>query len=111
MTHQVPTAMQDCINACLECYKVCLGTAMNHCLEAGGEHVAPPHFRLMMACAEVCRASASVMLLNAPQHRHTCRACAEICEECARDCERLSGMEDCVEACRDCAEQCRRMAA
>lgn len=111
MAQHASDAMQDCIEACLNCYRTCLGMAMNHCLETGGEHVAPPHFRLMMACAEICRTSAHLMLMNAEQHRHTCRACAEICEECARDCERLGGMEDCVKACRDCAAKCRAMAA
>ncbi len=32
--------MQACIDECLRCYRICLGTAMTHCLEAGGEHVA-----------------------------------------------------------------------
>lgn len=111
MAHHPDTAMQACIDACLRCYSTCLGMAMNHCLEQGGEHVAPPHFRLMMACAEICRTSAHFMLINTPHHRHTCRECAEICEECARDCERLDGMEECVRACRACAEECRKMAA
>ncbi|KQW18131.1 ferredoxin [Afipia sp. Root123D2] len=103
--------MQKCIDACLDCYKTCLGMAMNHCLEAGGEHVAPPHFRLMMACAEMCRTSAHFMLISSPHHKQTCRECAEICTECAKDCERLDGMEDCVAACRACADSCSAMAA
>jgi hypothetical protein len=78
---------------------------MNHCLETGGEHVAPPHFRLMMAC-ERCRTSAHFMLISSPHHKHTCREGAEICTECAKDCERLDWMEDCVAACRACAESC-----
>lgn len=103
--------MQSCIDECLACYKTCLGMAMHHCLEAGGEHVEPGHFRLMMACVEICRTSAHFMLLGSRHHRHTCAECAEICEECARDCERLDGMEECVQACRRCAESCRKMAA
>jgi hypothetical protein len=47
--------MKRCIDICLDCYKTCLDTAMNYCLETGGEHVAPAHFRLMTACAEMCR--------------------------------------------------------
>jgi hypothetical protein len=109
--HHLSPAMKACIDDCLACYATCLGTAMNHCLEAGGEHVAPPHFRLMMACAEICRTSAHFMLINTPHHAHTCRECAEICAECADDCARIGGMEDCVRACRTCAESCRKMAA
>ena len=96
--------MNNCIEDCLNCYRTCLGTAMNHCLVAGGKHVEPAHFRLMMACAEICRTSAHFMLINTPHHKHTCR-------ECAEDCERVGGMEACVVMCRTCAESCRKMAA
>ena len=109
--HHMSREMQACVEACLRCYQVCLSTAMGHCLERGGEHVAPPHFRLMLACAEICRVSAHFMLIGTPHHKHTCAECAEICAECASDCERLDGMQDCVAACRRCAESCTRMAA
>ena len=108
----VPTGdMQNCIHACLDCYRTCLGTAMQHCLTAGGKHTEPEHFRLMMACAEICRTSAQFMLIGTRHHRHVCRECAEICAECADDCERIGDMRACVEACRRCAEECRKMAA
>jgi hypothetical protein len=103
--------MRDCIEACLNCYSVCLHAAMHHCLETGGKHAEPAHFRLMMACSEMCRTSAHFMLVGTEHHRHTCAECAEICEECASDCERLGEMDVCVEACRRCAEHCRIMAA
>src|SRR5690606_1983492 len=106
--HHITEKMQDCIDNCLDCYSVCLGTAMGHCLEEGGEHVAPKHFRLMMACAEICRTAAHFMLIGSPHHKHTCRECAEICRECAKDCARLEGMEECVEACEECAASCEK---
>ena len=102
--------MKSCIEACQRCSAICLGTAMNHCLEAGGQHTEPQHFRLMMACAEVCRASAALMLIGSPSHRLQCDVCARICEECAADCERIGGMDECVQACRACAGECRQMA-
>jgi hypothetical protein len=101
--------MNCCIEACLNCYTVCLGTAMNHCLRRGGKHVEPKHFRLMMARAEMCRTH--FMLISSSHHQHTCRECAEICGECADDCERIGEMDECVVACRACAESCRAMAA
>ena len=109
--YHVSKHMQSCIDDCLQCYQVCLGMAMNHCLETGGKHVEPQHFRLMMACAEICRTSAHFMLIGSEHHKHVCAECAEICEQCARDCERLEGMQKCAEACRRCAESCRKMAA
>jgi hypothetical protein len=56
--------MTRCIQTCLSLYKTCLATAMNHCLETGGKHNEPAHFRQMMGCAEMCRTSA----LHADQH-------------------------------------------
>jgi hypothetical protein len=103
--------MQDCIEACLSCYRTCLGMASSHCLEVGGRHVEPEHFRLMLSCAEACRASAELMLIGSPVHRHQCRACAEICAACARSCDEIGDMEACVTACRTCETACRAMAA
>ena len=105
------SSMQACIDACLNCYRTCLSEAMNHCLEAGGAHTAPAHFKLMMACAEMCRTSAHFMLIGTRHHQHTCAECAEICRECATSCETVGDMEDCVSACRHCADACAKMAA
>jgi|SRR4051812_12391363 hypothetical protein len=102
--------MQSCIDACLSCYETCIDMAMSHCLEQGGRHVEPAHFRLMMACAEICRASAQIMLTGTEMHTASCAACAEICSACAASCGTLDGMEACVAACRSCAESCRKMA-
>ena len=45
--HAFDRKMTECIDACLDCHRVCLGLAMTHCLETGGEHVKPQHFRDM----------------------------------------------------------------
>lgn len=104
------TRMQQCIRECLDCYAVCEQMAANHCLEQGGRHVEPHHFRLMMNCAEICRTAAHFMLTSSVLHARTCAVCAETCEMCADSCAQLDGMEDCVQACRRCAESCREMA-
>jgi hypothetical protein len=108
--HQMSQEMQQCIRNCLDCYETCKHESMNHCLEAGGKHVEPTHFRLMSACAEICRTAADVMLTGAELHTRVCAACAEICEACAKNCEDMGDMDRCVAACRRCAESCRRMA-
>ena len=88
--------MQACIEESLRCHSTRLGTAMSRCLEAGGKHVEPSHFKLMLACAEMCQTSANMMLIGKPHHEHTCGECAEICEECAKSCEQVGDMDDCV---------------
>ncbi|WP_340583919.1 four-helix bundle copper-binding protein [Brucella pseudintermedia] len=95
--------MTRCIDACLDCYRVCLDTASSHCLEEGGTHVEPKHYRIMLACVESCRTAAHIMLLGTPLHREICGACAQSCRE-------VGGMEKCVEACEQCAALCHEMA-
>ena len=109
--HDISQEMQNCVDECLRCHSTCLSMAMNHCLEKGGQHVEPTHFRLMMACAEICQTSANFMLMGSDLHKRTCAVCAEVCEECARSCEQVGDMQECVDACRRCAESCRKMAA
>ncbi|OAP35179.1 ferredoxin [Sinorhizobium glycinis] len=108
--HQSPE-MKACIDECLACYRECVSTAMGHCLETGGEHTKPEHFRLVTVCAEICRTSAHFMLVGSEHHMHVCRECAEICSQCADDCERIGDMQSCVDACRRCADSCLKMAA
>src|SRR4051812_21942491 len=100
--HQNPQ-MEECIKACLDCHHVCLETAMNHCLETGGKHTEPAHFRLMINCGEICQTTANFILSGSALHHPTCGACAEGCRRCAEDCERVGDMAGCVQACRRCA--------
>ena len=109
--HHYDQTTSTCIEACLRCYQACFGMAMTHCLEAGGKHIESKHFRLMTACAEICRTSAHFMLMKSEHAKHLCKECAEICDQCAADCDKLGDMKECVEACRHCAGACRKMAA
>lgn len=101
---------QSCIDACTKCYQICLSTAMNHCLNVGGEHVEPQHFRAMINCAQMCQTSANLQLSSAQFANKFCALCAEVCEVCAKSCSDLDGMGDCEKACLDCAASCRAMA-
>ena len=105
------TQMEPCIEACSNCHRVCLQTALNHCIESGGSHVEPTHFRLMMNCAEICQTSANLQLSNSKFSAALCAVCAQVCAACAESCQRIGGMDACVDACNTCAETCRAMAA
>jgi hypothetical protein len=108
---QLSPEMRDCIDDCLDCHSVCLASLSRHCLEAGGKHVEAEHVRRMLACAELCRAAAAVMMIGTEIHRRVCAVCAQACDACARSCEEVGEMDECVEACRNCAESCREKAA
>lgn len=110
MHNQPSTQMQKCIDDCIRCHQTCLQMAMNHCLELGGKHVEPQHFRSMITCAEMCRTTADFMLSSSPLHAQACALCAQVCEACAQSCEQLGDMDDCVQASRECADSCRQMA-
>jgi hypothetical protein len=109
--HHQSTDMSACIRDCLDCYQHCQGAALTTCLEQGGQHVAPAHFRLMIDCAEVCRATAALMIQGSPYHAQLCALCARICRDCAASCSELEGMDDCVRACTHCATACEAMAS
>lgn len=102
--------MRAAVEVANRCRDVCLGTAVNYCLDKGGDHAQQAHIRLMLDCAEICGTASSFMLVDSPYHRDLCAVCSEICSACAEDCEHMEGMEACVQACRDCAESCRQMA-
>ena len=113
MPHGMSDRMRECIENCQRCQEVCL-ESITHCLQMGGEHAAPEHIQMLIACAEICDTSARFMLLGSQHHARTCDVCAEVCEACAQDCERLSSddlMQRCAEICRVCAASCRQMAA
>lgn len=105
-------AMQQCIDNCLNCHRICLETLSQHCFRMGGEHVEQQHARLMLDCAQICQTSADFMIRGSDLHPLTCGVCAEICRRCADDCARFSGeeMRRCADACSRCAQSCRTMA-
>ena len=111
MAHQTNDRVQECIERCQSCQEICLEST-SHCLELGGEHAAPEHILMLIACAEICDTSARFMLLGSAHHPRTCEVCAEVCEACAKDCDRFDDdvMKQCADICRRCAQSCREMA-
>lgn len=109
MSHTAPD--YHCAEICSSCAQTCYASVLNHCLEVGGEHVEPNHFRLMLDCAKVCETCAALQLSRSQFSADLCRVCAEVCEACAESCAAVGDMDACVAACRRCAESCRDMAA
>lgn len=101
--------VMKCVEDCERCHRLCVRTAMTHCLEQGGEHVEPPHFRLMLVCADICRATADAMLAGFALYEDLCVVCARVCAECMHSCRRIEDLADCADACQRCAESCTRV--
>jgi hypothetical protein len=110
--HQMSAEMQQCIQNCMDCHRVC-EEMIPHCLQIGGKHAEASHVRLLIDCAQICQTSADFMIRGSELHTYTCAACAEVCERCAQDCERIAGSDAqtkaCADICRRCADSCRRM--
>jgi hypothetical protein len=79
---------------------------MGYGLDQGGEHVEASHLRWMLACAELCRATADALLASFDTCEDLCVLCARACTECADSCERVGELQECVDACRSCAQAC-----
>jgi hypothetical protein len=105
-------AMQRCIEECLSCFSTCEQT-LAHCLKKGGKHAAPDHVRLLLDCAETCRASAAMMSRESAFHHRMCSLCAEVCKACEESCETFGDqdaqMKACADACRSCWSACKAM--
>lgn len=104
-------SMQDCVNLCWQCRTACQETLFSHCLEMGGEHVAPDHVKIMTDCIQACQVAADFMTRDSALHVSTCAMCADVCEACAESCEALEApeMKKCADICRKCAKSCRDM--
>ena len=105
--------LEDCIDICLECYRVCVET-LQHCLRMGGSYAELARIRRLSDCVQISQVSADFMIRGSELHAETCAACAEICGRCAEDCATFTDddqMQDCAEACTRCAQSCARMAS
>jgi len=105
--------MEDCIENCNECHRICLET-MEYCLRMGGKHADAARIGLLADCAQICQTSADFMIRGSALHQQICAACAEVCSRCADDCTALSAddeqMQECAELCVVCEESCAEMA-
>lgn len=109
----VSNSMQQCIEECQDCSRICIET-INHCLEKGSKHASASHIRLLQDCADICQTSANFLSRGSDLHTSTCGVCAEVCEKCAVSCEQFNDdadMKRCADACRSCAQSCQQMSS
>ena len=107
-------SMEQCIENCTTCHRICLETAARHFRGERGAQGHEGHIRLLIDCAEISQTSANFMVRGSDLHGHTCAACAAVCDRCAEECDKLGEdphMAACAEICRACAQTCREMAA
>ena len=112
-TTQRSLSMEQAIENCISCHRICLETAARHFRGERSPRIEEALVRLLIDCAELCQTSADFMIRGSDLYQHTCRACAAVCTRCADECDRLGEnpyMAACAEICRRCAESCEDMA-
>lgn len=104
-------SMKECIDACLECHRICLET-VQYCLRKGGEHANPAQVSLLQDCASICETSAQFMISGSDLYVKTCETCAVVCLRAEESCDRFRNdlqLIRCADICSRCAEACERM--
>lgn len=102
---------EECIETCLDCYRVCEET-ISHCLTKGGQHAARYHIQLLADCVKLCKLCADFMIRNSPYAKRIAELCADICKKCEEHCAEFTDDEqmlNCSDVCRQCALVCREM--
>jgi hypothetical protein len=104
--------VDDCLEACLECHRICLETVSY--LTTAAHAVGAEDMRLLFNTAEVCGTNASLLRAGGDRHGAASLACAELCEQAARYCDGRGAdprLQACAAACQRCAVACRGIAA
>jgi hypothetical protein len=99
--------MEECIENCMNCFRMCTETAIHSLNTEQAEHVV-----MLLDCAEICNLSAAFMMRNSERHKATCQACATICNEAAEIFEDSEDMQyqNAAAIMRKCADSCTMMA-
>lgn len=105
-------AIAACIEACLRCHLACTVCASS-CLAEPDVTSMSECIRDDLACAELCRTTASVLAISqgaADLAHEVAAACRRACEACAESCDAHADHHEhcrlCAEACRECADAC-----
>lgn len=111
---ELSVEMNDCIELCLDCHKVCTELA-GHTVGGSNEGADTKHSVTLLDCAQICLTHADFMARRSSRHAELAKVCADICRDCAASCEPHADndekMKHCVEVCRKCEESCRHMAS
>ncbi|GHD39485.1 four-helix bundle copper-binding protein [Mycetocola manganoxydans] len=111
-----PSALADCIEACLECSQACTSCAES-CLSEPEVAALSDCIRLALDCADVSSAAAKVLSRHSRYDGNLRRALLAAtraasslaAEACEADAEGYAHCRVCAEACRRCEAACVRL--
>jgi hypothetical protein len=99
--------IQEFLDLCLDCHRICLKTA-SYCLDRC-EGIDIKHF---LSCAEAVNACASDLLLNRSDAYNSCLEASKSCVICAQEASKHAEdlqMQKCMNISQECAEACLQM--
>ncbi|TRM11502.1 four-helix bundle copper-binding protein [Lentibacillus cibarius] len=107
-----PTAMDNCIEACLKCMRACEECTMACLFQEPDVQARATCIQTLNDCAEICALAGQYMSRSSTFSAQFCGVCANVCEQCATECEKFKDThcQECAAICRQCAEACRKMA-
>jgi len=102
---------QSCIDACTKCAQACY-ECFDACLKETNVNERTNCIKILVECAMMCQASASVMSMDGQYATDHCKMCATICEKCAYECNIFEDAhcKKCADICTMCAKECKTMA-
>jgi len=109
MLQQNASVVDECIDACQACHRICLETAA-YCFEQGGRSAEPAYIALLLACAERCQTNIDFMARESHYYTVTCAVCRDVCQQCADTFRRFAGdsqLQRCAQCCQQCADLCQ----
>lgn len=109
--YMTPINFDECIDACLDCAKVCQQCA-TACLKENNPATFSRCIELNITCATICLATAQVLNQRSDFSEKVCNQCAEICHACYEECLKHPELGHCqraAEVCRVCEELCLDM--
>ncbi|GAB1721919.1 MAG: four-helix bundle copper-binding protein [Nitrospira sp. CR1.1] len=116
--HSVDGHRLECIQACLDCARICNTcgdeiTGLEMPEEEVERHLRIRCIRLCRDCADICILAAQWMGRTSACDVRLCAFCIEMRELCAGVCEQRAPHQamcgECAKECRRCAELCHKM--
>lgn len=100
-------SIQLCIEASLECHRLCSEAALRpHSAEV---RLGMDPAVTLLNCAELSLVTSHFLMAGAPERHAVVQACATVSWTSAETLQSVSGMRDCVQICQVLAQSCQQL--
>ncbi|MDM4771388.1 hypothetical protein [Solimonas sp. SE-A11] len=100
-------SIQLCIEASLECHRLCSEAALRP--QSAGIRIGSDPAATLLNCAELSMVNAHFLMARAPEQHAVVQACATVSRTSAEALQDLTGLQDCAQICQVLAESCLQL--